>query len=169
MWLCWHQTVKYFLFCDTLVLLWIVFEIENMDHRIKIYSVLFSLAVAVDWILHIFWEANEIVNWNSLIHSGWVVFSALMLLLFAFVSRKRVGYFGLCFYFVIFSLSFLNQFLLFSETLNYNCTLFNLGLFTAYYFSASDWELSVFGGWGKGYCLLFLFNRSRIYFCWNNP
>ncbi|MDH4330246.1 MAG: hypothetical protein OEV93_01720 [Candidatus Moranbacteria bacterium] len=113
-------------------------KLKLANTKIKTYATLFFLTVVLDFLLYLFGEMNEIVNWDSPVHFRWVVFSVSILLLFAFLKNKLAGWIGLVFHFAIFALALSNQFFEFSETLNYNCMLFNLGLFTVYYFNVNE-------------------------------
>ncbi|MFC1609222.1 hypothetical protein ACFL3M_03465, partial [Patescibacteria group bacterium] len=62
-----------------------------LNRKIKIYSILFSLVVLFDWLLFVSGEMNKIVSWNSPNHFRWVVFSAVVLLLFSFLKSRWVG------------------------------------------------------------------------------
>lgn len=106
--------------------------------KLKIYAVLFSVFVVFDAGVFLASEEVNIINWRSFVHSGWVILAAAIMLATAFLKHKFLKYFGLVIYLIIFILSLINQFIPFNDVLNYYCMLFNLGLFSIYYF-AIDW------------------------------
>ena len=91
--------------------------------------------VIFDWTRTMIFGQTGIINWNSPIHAGWVVFSSLILMFAAFLKRKIIHHLGLNMHFFVFALSFMNQIIPFNDTFNYYCMLFNFGIFTAYFFS----------------------------------
>ena len=105
--------------------------------RLKIYALLFILVISVDASLYFLQDLKGIINWESLIHAGWVVISAIFLLAMTYVGKSWIGYSALLIHFSVFLISLLNQFFPIQETFNYYCMLFNFGLFTVYYFSLS--------------------------------
>jgi hypothetical protein len=115
-------------------------EVLNISIRLRLYALLFALVVVGDAVFYRLQGEQGIINWQSLVHAGWAVLSALLLLAFAFSGRPWMGYMPLTLHFAVFLLSLMNQFFPFSETLNYYCMLFNLGMFTVYYFSVGRRE-----------------------------
>lgn len=113
--------------------------------RLKIYSSILAAVTVLDALRFVVGYEPGIINWRSLIHSGWVTFAVLLLLLFSFTQKKWLGYMGLIVYGGVFIAALLNQFLSFSATLNYHCMLFNLILFTVYYFSVPGKKKTVSG------------------------
>ena len=107
-----------------------------MEIRLKIYASILALVVLFNALGFFVFDVNGIINWRSLIHSGWVTFATLLLFLFAFTRSPRLGYTGAVLYGGIFLAALANQFFSFSDTLNYHCMLFNLVLFTVYYLAA---------------------------------
>jgi hypothetical protein len=99
----------------------------------RFYASAFLWVLSLDALLYVFSEGNRIVNWESGIHSGWVTASALFLLAAAYgpKSWRRLPY---ALHGLVFAAALLNQFFAFSPILNYQCMLFNLALFTAYFF-----------------------------------
>ena len=110
---------------------------KSLILRLQVYAVIFSAFVAIDAFRSMIFDKPGIISWHSAIHSGWVVFSSILLLAAAFLKFKIIKYFGLILYFAIFLLTLVNQSLTFSETLNYYCMLFNFSLFTIYYFATT--------------------------------
>ena len=106
--------------------------------RLKIYSSLLVLVIALDALRFFVGHEPGIINWRSLVHAGWVTSAALFLLLWALTYKTWLGYLGLVVYGGVFIAALCNQFLSFSVTLNYHCMLFNLLLFTVYYFSVPE-------------------------------
>jgi hypothetical protein len=103
--------------------------------RLKLYAFLFVLTVIGDAFFYRLQGRQGLIDWQSFTHAGWAVFSAAFLFVFAFWEKLWLGRLMLFLHFLIFILSFLNQFFFLSEVLNYHCLLFNLGMFTVYYFS----------------------------------
>lgn len=112
--------------------------------RLKIYATLFALFVALDAVMFFLYDTKRLISWQSFIHAGWVVFAASLLLLVAFIGKAWINYVALTLHFLVFVLSLTNQFIPINETFNYNCMLFNLGLFTVYYFSINKKQVGGF-------------------------
>ena len=98
----------------------------------RFYASLFLLVISADALLSLFGQ-NRIVNWASAVHAGWVTVSVLMML-GAVYGPKKFFYFPYALHGLVFFLAFSNQFFTWNPVFNYSCMLFNLALFTVYFF-----------------------------------
>src|SRR3989344_3947404 len=104
-----------------------------MRKKLAIYATLLGAVVLFDWLKFAYVGGPNIINWNSVVHPAWVGFAFLALLISAAFWRSWIFYGALLLYFAVFSASLLNQYLHFSETLTYNCMLWNLVFVTMFY------------------------------------
>ncbi len=111
----------------------------NLDYflrtRLKLYATVFAAVVLLDLIVFSVTQRQVIIDWHSLLHAGWASIATILLLFWAFIRKKWIGYVGLLLHFAVFLVVTLNQFLHFTVYFNYYCLLFNLAMFNIYYFS----------------------------------
>lgn len=107
-----------------------------LKKRLIVFVALFVAAIIFDWLKFLFSGKSNLINWHSFAHPAWVIGAAVFLIAGIVLWRERVWQILFWLHFFVFFAAFANQFFLFSETLTYNCMLFNL-VFVALYFVLS--------------------------------
>ncbi len=106
-----------------------------MKKRLEIFGKLFFLVAAFDLLKSIVLGGATIVNWHSFVHAGWVTVAILMIFAAAKFEARFFRRLLFVMYFLVFLTALLNQYLFFSDILNYNCMLFNLVLTAVFFFA----------------------------------
>ncbi|QQG46020.1 MAG: hypothetical protein HYY55_03580 [Candidatus Niyogibacteria bacterium] len=104
-----------------------------MKRKLILYASIFGIVIAFDGLKYLAVDGPNIINWQSFAHPAWVIFT-LALFAYAATSYSQPVFKSAFFvHTAVFAAAFLNQYLPFSETLTYNCMLFNLVFLSMYY------------------------------------
>ncbi|MBI1957588.1 MAG: hypothetical protein HYS44_04015 [Candidatus Niyogibacteria bacterium] len=99
-----------------------------------IYGFAFSAVVALDAAKYLTFGFPALINWESFAHPAWVI--GALALFFASLKFDNRAFWKFLFgvYIAVTLAALANHYLPFSETLTYNCMLFNL-VFASLYFA----------------------------------
>ena len=105
---------------------------QNSNKRLLFFASIFAVAIVVDLIKFLIFGKPTSINWESFVHPVWVIGTIIVLFLSIYIPPiRRVAFW---FYLIIFALSYINIYFIFTDILTYFCMIFNLVLTSVYFF-----------------------------------
>lgn len=101
--------------------------------KLFIYSLIISAIIAADFIKFLIIGFPTLVNWQSFVHTAWVLVT--LGLLFSAIWADNTLFWRAIFrlHATIAMISLLNHYIPFSSNITYNCMLFNFALASLYF------------------------------------
>lgn len=106
--------------------------------RLKIFVTILALLVVLDAIKFLTIGGATIINWHSFIHPFWVIVAALLYFAGDVIKAKWFWNVLLGIYSIVFIAALVNQYIPFTDSITYNCMLFNLVFVPLYLFLGSS-------------------------------
>lgn len=108
-----------------------------LHKKLLTYGLIIAAIVGLDLVKFLAFDFPTLVNWRSFAHPAWVLTALVLLLASAKLDSRRLWQALFWVYALVAVAALLNHYLPFSETLTYNCMLFNFA-FASLYFVAGN-------------------------------